>query len=189
MELSLRKARKLEKKIEAKLSGFKLTSEVNVRVRAKLEPEQLIVVENDFKDNVRSMNILNDIRFDIRQKVEDANFHGGICLLMNKREALISRKTLLEQVRISTLNWDLLKDTLESKLTSLLSGKDSYGDNTTVRTSVVTENTKKELFDNVIKDITLQLESIEEELIQKNSGLKVKLGADSVAFLKKFSLV
>lgn len=189
MELSLRKARKLEAKIENMLATLRPQTTTSLRVKGEIDRANLAQQEEAFRNNIAIVDSLNSARFQIRGLIAEANMNCGVVTLMNNRECLISRKNLLERINqtIDPVDMTLLQDELEAKKVSLQKG-DSYNVTTTLRTSFVGKDTKQSVIDS-IKEVSLALEALEEELIQKNSGVKVKLNTELVTLLKNNSLV
>jgi hypothetical protein len=192
MEINLRKARKLEGKIPAaivKESGTEL-----LEVLASTPPEMALSdlaqarlrLQEQLSNNIQ----LVEARFSIRRKIEQTNESVGINNLVNAREVLntkIAYLNLLQGLQVCS-DRELL-DKLEHKRKVLDKGESSYHSDGVTITSGIISKTEKEALLSQIDVLKKQLEDIEEELVQKNVGVKITLSANEVTLLQSNGLL
>ncbi len=193
MDLNLRKARKLESKIEKHLAAAQLKGTVDVRIKSTLADASEQVHQGSLKltRDLEDLLSLNTVRFDIRNQIANANQGVGINALMTQREMLKAKSevlTKLSSVELAPAEAQL-GDLLEGKQKQLEKGGDSYGRLlVTVDVGVVGEAERKVINDEITETVKA-LEDIEDQLAQKNLGAKITLGADAVTLLKSQGLL
>jgi len=190
MELNLRKARKLEQKIQAYVNKMEVKTTTEVRVMATPEDRKSAVTEarqSLLANGQRRIDLIN-ARFTIRKAIGQTNEVVGINELMAKREEL---QELLKHATASVEVVDLstLEDEVTASKVQIEQGKESYGRRATLVSTPVATNEDLKLFKNEEANIKRQLEDVEDQLSQKNLGAKVKLSDDTVALLKTVGLV
>lgn len=190
MELNLRKARKLEQKIQAYVEKMQLKSSINVRVMADAASRQETLQQGriEFLSDGQRQKELIQTRFAIRQLIGQINEGIGINSLMNKREEL---QELLKRVSsgVDVLNLAEVEDDVAASKVQIEQGKESYGRRGTVVAAPVSTKEDLELFKNEEAEIKRQLEDVEDQLSQKNLGAKLTLSDDAVALLKSCGLI
>lgn len=193
MDLNLRKARKLEGKIEKHLAAAQIKGTVDVRIKSSLEDASEQVYQGSLKltRDLEDLLSLNNIRFEIRKAIASVNELNGINSLMNEREMLKARAEVLSKlasVEMSPAKAQL-GDLLEGKQKQLEKGGDSYGRLlVTVDVGVVGE-AERQVINGEITDTVKALEDIEDQLAQKNLGAKITLGTMAVTLLKSQGLL
>ena len=190
MEINLRKARKLEAKIQKAITGN--NTELTVEVLASSTDAQAIdevaSAKARLQDQAQNSLKLLETRFSIRRKIEQANEAVGINLLMNQRESINAKLAFYGILSgLDTCSQQEMLDLLAAKRKHLEKGDSFYG-KVNVPVSVVSKTEKEALLaqrDQLLKD----LEDVEENLIQKNVGAKVTLSADEVSLLQTNGLL
>lgn len=194
MELNLRKARKLEGKIAKHIEAATLKGETSVRVKGSLEDALAKIQKSgeSLLNDLQTLRQLNEVRYNIRGQIANANQGTGINALMTEREQLKSKSQLL----LKLLNVQVappteeVADLLTSKAALLDKGGDRFGrgSEVTVDVSVVSEPVRESI-NTEIKATIKGLEDVEDELAQKNLGSKVTLSEETVALLKAQALI
>lgn len=188
-EINLRKARKLEQKIQAFVDSMKIESSIKVRAMSSSQ---------DRKDalNQARMNLLADgqkqrdlikARFSIRNLIGKANQDTGINDLMNQREmlqALLAKSS----AKVETVNLNEIDDEASYRQNQITKGERGYGDTVTFTSPVATQS-DLELFKREDQSVKNQLEDVEDQLSQKNLGAVVTLDDDTVSLLQANGLL
>lgn len=193
MDLNLRKARKLEAKIQNHVATVAAELEIksNVRVKGGLE-----AAKADIKSSLEKLNgqlelvaNLLAVRFRIRRSIERANESTGINELLNLRAGLIeSGKVLGELGGLEVAASDAeLTDLLDSKALGLSSPDNHYAA-TTVAVGLVSEEEKQRLISKR-KTVIKSLEDVEDQLSQKNLGASVELNSEDESLLRSQDLI
>lgn len=193
MELSLRKARKLESKILTYVTKLRLDNEVEVRVMARDggdENNEIISQGREkFLQDAHTRVKLIRTRFGIRKQIAQANEHSGINDLINERE-MLQALLATSLADLDVLDVMKLNDQIIAKKAHLeKGGVNTFGDaQVTIKTSVITKFDQSEFMEWDVK-IQKELEEIEDQLSQKNMGIKIKLSEDVVNLLQSVGLV
>ena len=193
MDLNLRKARKLESKIQKHLAAAQLKGSVDVRIKGTLESalDEVSKGGKKLSEDLTNLLKLNEIRFDIRNQIANANQGVGINALMTQREMLKAKSEVLTKLMSVEIapSKEQLGDLLEGKQKQLDKGGDSYGRLlVTVDVPVVGETERATINDQISSTIK-ELEDVEDQLAQKNLGAKISLSADAATLLKSQGLL
>lgn len=199
MDLNLRKARKLEQKIQKHLDAQRFTVHSEVRVKGTVEQaqRQIDVDKKIFLDDLQQANALLELRFNIRARIAQANTNLGINDLMNRKELLEAKSRLLSKATSNpglgrelqaTPSEQALDDVLKARAGILDRSTSEYGISATTAVSIFTE-ADIETFEQQGRTVSQQTEDIEDDLSQKNIGGKVSLTTEEVALLKAVGLV
>lgn len=189
MELSLRKARKLEAKILEHVNSMQTNSSVKVRVMAESAERDQAIFQGRMKFlmDFEAQKKLLVARFHIRQLIAEANHNVGINALINRRDtcqALLGKSNGgLEPLNVAELN-----DLVASKAARLESTTMQYDSAVTLNVTVATKE-DVESFRKEDSFLRKEIEKIEDELSQKNMGAKIKLNDDIVASLQAAELI
>lgn len=188
MELNLRKARKLEQKIQSHVAKMSVKTSTTVRAMGELE-DRMSKVEEARQQALTTYELrkrLTEARFAIRNMIAQANDQVGINALMNEREQL---KELLSQYSVveEVFSAESMEDDAKAKRIQLDKGENSYHFSTGVSVSVLTESDTSEIKD-ARAALLKRLEDVEDELSQKNVGAKVTLSEDIVTLLQSQGL-
>jgi hypothetical protein len=191
MEISLRKARKLEAKIQATADSLVLNSAVKVRALASKEERDQVLfnAREEYKEKLQLQKDLIVARFQIRQQISDANEAVGINNLMSDRECL---QALLAKsnASVDTLDQAEAEDMVSTRKNSLENGSSrAYGESSVTLTLPVSLPEDAVAFQANEKVLKLKLEEIEDQLSQKNIGAKISLDEDTVNLLKSVGLI
>lgn len=97
MQLNLRKARKLEQKIQKHIDAQNFNSHSEVRIKGTVEQalRQIDVDKKIFLQDLQQLNALLELRFNIRTRIGTANTSLGINTLMGSKELLEAKRKLL----------------------------------------------------------------------------------------------
>lgn len=100
MELTLRAARKLESKIDKALTEIELDGKTSVRARAELSEvfESIRLHKESITKSLQDKVSLVRIKFEIRQKIADANHSSGINSLLTKKAELESLNSIYKSL-------------------------------------------------------------------------------------------
>lgn len=199
MQLNLRKARKLEQKIQNHIDAqtFNAYSEVRVKGTVEQALRQVDVDKKVFLQDLQQLNALLELRFNIRSRIGDANVSLNINSLMNSKELLQAKFKLLgKAIAPPGLGRSLTATPDEASLDDLLKARSGiidrstteYGISATVQVPVFTQ-TEIDALEQQGRALGLQSEDIEDQLSQKNIGGLVTLTTDEVALLKASGLV
>lgn len=193
MELNLRKARKLESKIDSlvkKLNNQVKTSK-SVRVNADIQTEvlpELVEARNQFSDSYNNIISLVDAKYSIRQLIGDKNQESGINSRINEKVKLENRLNIINNVLNSFdyLDQRELEDD-SARYKALLENGDRFSRSTFEANFLLQkdeENYKEEKI-----NLNKQVEKIEDELLDLNASTKIKLSKDLVSLLQLNNLL
>jgi hypothetical protein len=189
MELSLRKARKLESKILTAIDQIAVPTEVEVRAKSSTFSTERYTAYEKLRSNMSVRTELSEARFLIRNLISEANHKVGINALMADRERLLAQLALVRTLESApTATNEEVEDLVYATRTQLERGEVQYRLKVTATVPVfTTENLDK--LKASIAATRQRVEEIEDELTQKNAGTKVKLSDSLVTLLKRYSLV
>lgn len=198
MQLNLRKARKLEQKIQKHIDAQTFNSHSEVRVKGTVEQalRQIEVDKKIFVQDMQQLNALLELRFNIRSRIGTANTTLGINTLMGSKELLEAKRKLLVKATANPgLGRQLATTPSEANLDDLLKARagildrstSEYGVTPTVSVPVFSQS-EIDAFEQSGRTIIQQQEDIEDQLSQKNIGGTVSLTADEVTLLKTVGL-
>jgi hypothetical protein len=191
MELNLRKARKLESKIQNYIESMEPRSAVKVRALASSEERANALKSGRtlYLGDLDTRFALIKIRFAIRNLISEANHKLGINSLINHRElltALLAKNTS----GVDTLNSAEVEDLASTKKRSLEGGESrAYGETSVTLTVPVSSEEDANNFKKDASDLKKQLEDVEDTLSQKNLGGTIKLDSDYVSLLQSAGLL
>lgn len=190
MELNLRKARKLEAKIQTYVDAMSLSPAVKVRIMADADERSLVLHDERAKyvNDLEVQKSLINTRFGIRQAISEANQATGINALINRREnlqALLAKTT----TGVDALDEAEANDMVSARKAKLEKGNDSYGDPSVTLTLPVTTKEDVKLFKAYDSYLKKSLEDIEDQLSQKNLGAKISLTENMVVLLQSAGLL
>lgn len=191
MELNLRKARKLESKIQTFTDAMNLSPAIKVRVMGDADERSLALHDGRAKyiNDLEVQKALINVRFGLRQSISDANQAVGINALINKREnltALLAKTT----TGVDALDELEANDLAASKKLSLEKGESrGYGEPSVTFTLPVTTKADVEQFKRHESLLKKSLEDVEDQLSQKNLGAKIVLNEDTVNLLQSVGLL
>lgn len=191
MELSLRKARKLEAKIQATADSLPLSQTLKVRALASSEERAvgLAYARGVYNASLQTQKDLIKARFAIRDSIAQANAAVGINSLMAQREliqGLLSKST----AAVEALDLAEAEDMANAKKNSLEKGESrGYGEASVTIALPVSTKEDVESFRKNDVDLKKQLEDIEDQLSQKNLGAKISLEDSTVSLLQSVGLL
>jgi hypothetical protein len=186
MDLNLRKARKLEAKIQKAADALSLSQAIKVRALASPEERALALskARDEYNAALKNQKELIMARFSIRDAIADANARSGINSLMAQRElvqALLAKST----AGVDSLDLAEAEDRANAKKKSLEGGENnSYGETSVTITLPVSSKEDVESFKKSDQALKKQLEDIEDELSQKNLGSAITLSDENVSLLQ-----
>lgn len=192
METNLRKARKLEAKIPHAIAKHSGTESLEVLASTSSEEalNELASARSKLQEQLSNNLQLVEARYSIRRKIEQANEATGINQLINAREAIntkIAYLGILEGLTVASER-ELL-DKLAHKVKQLDKGEHSYGASTVSVSSGIISKLEKEALLSQVDSLKKELEDIEEQLVQKNVGVKITLSAGEVELLQANGLL
>jgi hypothetical protein len=191
VELNLRKARKLESKIQKVVDSMDLKSSVRVRALATAS-ERAVVLDAarlKFLADVETRDFLITIRFLIRKLIGHHNASSGINDLITEREEL-TELLAKNQSGVFVLDIAEAEDLANAKKTRLEAGKGAgYGDEGVTITLPVSYQSDLFLFEKRNSDIKKRLEDIEDLLAQKNLSSKITLGETAIQTLQSAGIL
>lgn len=190
MELNLRKARKLEAKINAYVGKIELKTAVKIRVlsTANERSELTAVARKELLEQIYTRNKLVSARFGIRRLIGQANESVGINELINYREqlqALLGHST----ASLDSLDHQEMEDMVQAKVNRLEKGETSGYDDRVTFIVPITLNSDVDSFKKADADLKKILEDVEDSLAQKNLGAKVTLNEETVSLLTASGLL
>jgi len=186
--LSLRKARKLETKIDQ----FEFPK-TDVDIRVSLEDDEVkeLLEANrlDFRKFFATAKQLLAVKYEIRQSIGEANAEHGINELITKRQSIKQRLGLVGTFisRANVTSDEVVVDTIHNE-------RDSEGSRfggarrASVEVSYFTEDLLKELKDERV-NLKASLDEVEEDILVLNNTKHIELSDESVALLKNEQLL
>lgn len=192
MEINLRKARKLEAKINqaaTKQSALEFSLSILASSTDEEAINELTSAKSRLQEQIQNILKLTEVRYSIRRKIEKANEGVGINQLMNRREEIQSKLAFYNTIEgMDTCSQREMLDLLSAKRNNLEKGTDSFYGKVDVTVQTLSEEEKNALTGQAVS-LRRELEDIEEQLIQKNVGAKVTLSEDEVALLQSNGLL
>lgn len=191
MELSLKKARKLETKIAAFVAAnSSFETSFSARVNDTKENIERLAIEErtKFFSQVKNVDDLNSIRYEIRQLISDANASGeekSIDNLLNQKVQLESKMARLNSMlRFEKFDVLSMEDKLNSNKKILESGVDRYGSlRTEFDVNFLTAVDEQKFKDDKVL-LTKKIEEIEDKLAELNFSKRISLGANAEKLLQ-----
>lgn len=198
MDLSLKKARKLETKIGAfvaqQSSDFEFQFEARINDDVANVEKQAVAARTTFLDSLKNLDNLNGIRYDIRRLISDANASSeagtSIDNLLNEKVQLESKISRLNSVlRFEKFDRALMEDELNNNKKLLEQGSSRYGrSSSTFDVNFLTGLDEQAFKDEKLKT-SKRIEEIEDKLAELNYSKRVSLGANSVKLLQDNGLL
>lgn len=195
MKLTLRSARKLETKISKHLEETPVNMGAKVRVNANVDEviSALDAAQKKAKDEIADRAKMVEIKYDIRQKIADANHTSGINALITDKVKCEQKVSQIKSIvgMAPRLSKEEITDTLRLGQTKLANGSQGrYGEEAGVSTTL-SVFTQQELDAYKKERVTAskQIESIDDKLTELNASTKIELSEDSVRLLQKYDLV
>lgn len=168
MELTLKQARNLEKELRSKGLNKQV---IKVRAYDPVIAEQDLrngVV--DLRDQINDVMQLNDIRFDIKNSINEKNMECGVSKLLNDQDAWFQCASILNVLGEA--------DSVERQVTAIKNNLSQ-----TAMVSTFTEDLSEEVND-IKAEISASLSGIRDKLNELNNTVKIELSAEDVGFLK-----
>lgn len=189
MELNLKKARKLDSKIQNYLDTNTISTLASIRVRGTLEDAKASISKSnqEVRDNVHDRLSLLDARFYIRRQIEQQNELGGINDLMNERVHTLKAIDEINKLSGEALSEEDLADRLKVAVDNL-NNPNSYDSKTVFNVHVFTEKELEDLADRKAK-LQKRIEDIDDEITAKNAANKIKLNDDVLKLLQSKRLM
>jgi hypothetical protein len=192
MEINLRKARKLEAKIN-QVAAKQAAMEFNLSILASSTDEEAIgeltAAKARLTEQIQNSLSLTSVRYSIRRKIEQANEGVGVNQLMNLREQIQSKLAYYNTIEgLDTCSQREMLDLLSAKRKALEKGNDNFYGKVNISIQTLSEEEKNALTSQAV-GLRRELEEIEEQLIQKNVGAKITLSEDEVALLQSNGLL
>lgn len=189
MEINLRKARKLEAKIQAYIDLINPVTETTVRSLGN-EADRLntmALARKTFLNQLELRTKLTNARFTIRRLIGQANEATGINALITRREE-IQQGLRYAVPTVAFYNAYEVEDEAKARRLRVEKGEAGYNTSTSISVNVATEQDVIG-FRQAAAELTRQLEDVEDQLSQKNVGVKITLAADVVSLLKSSDLL
>lgn len=195
MKLSLRKAHKLRKAIEARLAKQRLETTFEL---SSLDPEHAKdpakVLEGataSLVKQVEEAELLSEILSTLRASIGRANVEKGIDDLLARSAELDRRIKLWEGIanaeRLAE-GADQLRARLDRNKRLFESAEARYGTEDTVSASVITESLRAQAADKVVA-LKRSREEIDDQRLEANASASVEIAEDDTTFLKSVRLV
>jgi hypothetical protein len=199
MELNLRKARKLESKIQTYLDTEPLQTTVPVRTLGTTKTA-VSEVKSARKETLKTLDSrleLSKVRYGIRREIEKKNEECGINSLLNDK--VLTEKKLQQYKSVGntpSYTETELGDYLKANKTLLESGtveSDRWGatkaePKTTFTVPVLSEKDLEKI-ESSKTDLTRRLEQIDDDLSLKNMSTKIVLTKDVTKLLESHRLL
>jgi len=193
MELNLRKARKLESKLESFISQAKhqFSTSKSVRVNADVQSEvlpELVQARAEFFTAFDNLNSLIDARFKIRQQIAEKNNESGINKKILNKVILENKASFVNSFlkSFNSLDEKELEDESQRNKTFLANGdrfsRSSFDANFLLSSDE--ENFKKQQV-----ELSKKIEACEDDLLALNFNTKITLSKDTVTLLQAISLL
>lgn len=198
MEITLAKARKLEKDLVGKIAQTRVTL-INSN-NVKISPHENLTEEDykkrlesgstKFEEVLQTWNKLNEVRYNIRRSIGDANQKFGVSDLLTKLKELRStQKEFLQLANVLDRNFeeDLSFQYLQSKVETMKEHGSRWGE-TKVE---IPFSTPEMVEDFKVKSLEIksQVEDLEDKLAGVNHSTKLTLEENDVTFLKEQKVI
>lgn len=184
MKMSLRKARKLEQRLDDQA----IKADYSCVLSASVSDASLLTTLKEERDlllhALATKGKVREIKYEIRYLIDQANHECGISKLMNRRAFLISQLDYMNVVKMQA---------------SLYETEDPAFLMQRIRDNVEAENTSRhfrlldkldhERFTNEVSKLKLEIEEVEDELLKLNHTTKIELSDDAYKVLADLLLV
>ena len=194
MDLSLKKARKLESKIAAYIAqNSNNTIHFLARVNSTIDEidAQAVEARNKFIENENNLNQLNSVRYTIRRLIAENNASSGIDSLLNEKVELESKLQRLNRINLyDKYDKVSVEDNLNNQKKMLES---SYGNayrnpNLSFNVAFLGDADEQKLKSDRVT-ITRRMEELEDKLAELNFSRRISLDANALKLLQDNNLV
>jgi len=192
MELTLRKARKLESSILAHRAPNVDTSLSILRAIGMSEEGLQKVLNDTSKASVAAFNTetkLVGIRYRIREAISNANNAFGLSKLMNERSRLQAESGILRRLIQSFKKASPSEIIHYAKKRDLSDNVGLHRGMDYVDTPAFSDETELSALEANVFDTKDRIEEIEDELMGLNSSKKVTLAEEDISFLRELKIV
>jgi len=191
MEMTLRKARKLEAKILNHRVEKVDTSMSLLRATEISASSMQEVLDETNKASIEALNVetkLVEVRYRIRESVSFANGSFGLSKLMNELSRLQAESGLIRRLVQS------FQKTEPSELIHYAKKRDAsesmgFGGMDAVGIPAFSDNVEFKKLEARAFDIKERIEEIEDKLMELNSSKKVTLAEEDISFLRELKIV
>lgn len=193
MELTLKRARRLEQQIAEKLREDQPNYMKTVSVMSDIEDIETTIAEENgtLNSSLEKRDELLQLRFLIRRAISETNEKSGINSAMTTRQYLIEKLRELECAigSVRKEDWNLVVDQITLKRKRADNPGDYYSSNDIQQLIKVLDSNDKNNLSASIKDAKNQLQAIEDNLTILNNTNKVTLTDEHSSLLEEFDLV
>lgn len=192
MELNLRKARKLEAKIQGFINQKKSELNTIASIRVNVDTSSINTLvdasRQEFFENYKLVNDLILVRQEIRDLIAAANFNTGIDNLISNKVLLETKLQLLNQfTNIETFKQEDLEDTLALYKKQLEGGSSHYA--RTNANYYFLNQVDKDKFRTDRQNTQKEIEGLEDKLAELNYSSKVRLNSTTTKLLQDNGLI
>lgn len=194
MDLSLKKARKLESKIAAHIAQNSNNNiQLSVRVNSTIDEidAQATEARNKFIENEKNLDQLNTVRYSIRRLISETNSSSGIDSFLNEKVELEAKLQRLNKINLyEKYNKTSVEDNLNNQKKML---ETSYGNsyrspNLSFNVPFLGDADELKLKEDRLA-ITRRIEEIEDKLAELNFSRRISLDANALKLLQDNNLV
>lgn len=194
MDLSLKKARKLESKIAAFIAQNSNNNiQLSVRVNSTIDEvdAQATEARNKFIENEKNLDQLNTVRYTIRRLISETNSSSGIDAFLNEKVELEAKLQRLNKINLyEKYNKTSVEDNLNNQKKMLeTSYANSYrSPNLSFNVPFLGDADEAKLKADRLA-ITRRIEEIEDKLAELNFSRRISLDANALKLLQDNNLV
>jgi len=193
MRLSLRKARKLEQKINSAAFMQQQEREVTIPTLLSSSAADIVgMIADANKERAEAFNAnlsLVRIVHKIRKMISDNNHSSGISDLMAEKARLIAEKELIARL-INSFSSNTAEEILyKAKKLDEFSESRYGGGFSKINIPSFTDEAKLEALKDSIAEIEDRVEAIEDELMSLNTGLTIEIDESDVKLLKEAGIL
>lgn len=192
MDLNLRKARKLEAKIQVAINQKKSELSTNASIRVNTDPANISTLVDasrlEFFENYKLVNDLTLVRQEIRDLIAKANFNVGIDDLISNKVLLETKLQLLNSfTNVEIFKQEDLEDTLSLYKKQLEGGSAHYA--RTNASYYFLNQVDKDKFRTDRQNTQKEIEALEDKLAELNYSSKVRLNSTTTKLLQDNGLI
>jgi len=193
MRLSLRKARKLEQKINSTAFMQQQDREVTIPTLLSSSTADIVgMIADANKERAEAFNAnlsLVRIVHKIRKMISDNNHSSGISYLMAEKARLIAEKELIARL-INSFSSNTAEEILyKAKKLDEFSESRYGGGFSKINIPSFTDEAELAALKDSIAEIEDRVEAIEDELMSLNTGLTVEIDEDDAKLLKEAGIL
>ena len=192
MKLTLRAARKLESKIQNKISEGVDYDVTFSPYETTPVSEKFALAEQNMRGDVEDILCLSEIRYDIRRQIQQLNEESGINEMVNKRKLMLDCLAHWKDIKkvAERTHEPVSVEVIEGKLEAIRNSTDksSYSFRDTVTVPVVSDSFAGES-EKAIRNLEMSIEELDDNILSKNMGTKVTLSDIDATFLRSKSLL